>query len=468
LQYQNLRDYQALAIEQIRANWQAGYKKVLLHLDTGLGKTVIFTTLMKQALEKGVPSVMAVRGRQLVNQASERLFRENTPHGVTMANHALYRPWEKAQICSIDTIRSRGIYPDARLVVVDEGHLATSEPWHEFARRYPDAYWLTVTATPYVKKPLLHLADTVIRPIEFHEAVDAGYIVDCKYYAPSMPDLTGIKIQNGDYHKGQLEERVNTSKLVGDIVDTWKRYGCNLPTVCFAVSVRHSVEIVENFNRAGIPAAHVEASTKDRERKRIIADLINGNIKIISNVGVLCTGVDIPPLGCIIGARPTRSYPLYVQQLGRGTRPFKDKNNFIYLDHSGNVLRHGFISDQPKACIDGKPKRRVDYKTTKICKQCFMAFQSAYCPQCGRIITTQKAAVGPQQVDGELVEITAELTSYLQHLKIQREIRGYKPAWIWYKLRDRYGEAVADKHYPVRNRMRTLGGDEVRKLLGKK
>ena len=467
MEYATLRDYQQTALTQISESWRAGYRKVLVHMDTGLGKTVIFTTAMKRAFEAGNTSVMAVRGRALVNQASERLFRENTPHGVLMANHPLYRPWEKIQTCSIDTIRSRKIYPDAMLVVIDEGHLATSDPWHEFVAMYPNAYFIVVTATPYGPKPISHIVDTVVRPIEFKEAVERGYIVDAKYFVPSQPDLTGIKIQNGDYHKGELETRCNTNQLVGDIVKTWLKNSRGKATICFAVSIAHSLEIVAQFKKAGINAVHIEASTKDADRKAAIQGLENGTIKVISNVGILCVGVDIPCLRTIIMARPTRSYTLYIQQLGRGTRPFKDKDHFLVFDHAGNVIRHGFISDQPEANVEGIKKRRKNFKRTNICKICFMAFQSAYCPQCGKPQVVESKL--PDTVEGELVEIDQnDIKIYLQQLKNKQELMGYKRNWVWYKLRDKFGEYQADKHFPINRGVRSLNFKQVGEILNGK
>ena len=467
MHYAKLRDYQDTALTQVEESWRAGYRKVLIHMDTGLGKTVIFTTAMKWAFEKGYPSIMAVRGRSLVNQAAERLFKENVPHGVLMANHPLYRPWEKIQIASIDTIRSRGIYPEAKLVVIDEGDLATSDPWHEFTAKYPNAFFLVVTATPYGPKSIAHIVDTVVRPIEFHEAVERGYMVDARYYVPSQPDLTGIKIQNGDYHKGELEDRCNTGELVGDIVKTWLKNSRDKPTVCFAVSIAHSLEIVSKFKDAGINAIHIEASTKDENREKARRGLEDGSVKIVSNVGIWCRGKAIPCLRTIIMARPTRSYTLYVQQLGRGTRPYPGKDHFLVFDHAGNVIRHGFINDQPEACIDGRQKRKMNFKRTSICKICFMAFQSAYCPACGKPQVVESRL--PNTVEGELVEIkTDDIKTYLQQLKSRQQFNGYKKNWVWYKLRDKYGEYQADKHFPIKRGVCSLNLKQVEELLNGK
>ena len=137
-----------------------------------------------------------------------------------------------------------------------------------------------------------------------------------KYFAPSSPDLKGVRTQNGDYVTDQLEERMST--LTGDLVPHWVELAENRPTIAFAVNIKHSLNIVSQFNKAGIAAEHIEGDHSFDERMAAIERLKNGTIKILSNVGVLCTGVDMPFVSALLDARPTQSYNLYVQRAGRG------------------------------------------------------------------------------------------------------------------------------------------------------
>jgi hypothetical protein len=115
-----LRPYQEKALDEIRAHYGNGVKKVLLKLATGGGKTLCFCTILKSVHAKGLKGIMVVRGKALVDQASDRLSRENVPHGVHMANHWRRMPDEPIQVCSVDTLFRRKIVPKAHLVVVDE------------------------------------------------------------------------------------------------------------------------------------------------------------------------------------------------------------------------------------------------------------------------------------------------------------------------------------------------------------
>lgn len=147
-----LRDYQQSAIDQIRAAYARGTRRVLLHLATGAGKTLCFCHIMKSAADKNKKCVMIVRGRELVDQASDRLGRENVSHGVLMAGHWRQDFNSPVQVCSIDTLRSRKYIPDADLVVVDEAHLTGGASYAWILQEYRDrgAYILAVTATPHM------------------------------------------------------------------------------------------------------------------------------------------------------------------------------------------------------------------------------------------------------------------------------------------------------------------------------
>lgn len=455
-----LRDYQQKAVDEIRSHFSKGIKKVLLHLATGGGKTVVFTHILKGVISKNKKGIMIVRGRELVDQASQRLIRENTPHGVLMAGHWLYKPMEKIQVCSIDTLRSRKLKPEADLIVIDEAHLATSKSYVDFLSHYPDAFILAVTATPYGKS-LKHIADVVVKPISVNALIEQGYLVDARVFAPSNPDTSKVSVSRatGDFKENELNQLMDKSVLIGEIVDHWINLSQQRPTLCFAVTVAHSKHIVAMFNKAGIPAVHCDADTPEEERRDHVRSLQNGDIKIISNVGIFCVGVDLPWLGCIIMARPTKSYNLFIQQAGRGTRPFSGKSDFILLDHAGNTIRHGFITDERDANIsDSEGLLEKAPRGPLVCASCFAVFKSGPCPSCGSNQTaynTGKRSI--EQVDGQLREVKTltldqEIKRFIKQHKEIAKMKGYERprGWVYYRLLEKYGVEVAQKYMPKR------------------
>jgi len=462
------RDYQKLSIDLIREAWVYRSPKILLHMATGAGKTVIFSYILKNST---VPCAMIVRGRKLVDQASERLRREGVPHGVRMANHWNYRPKERIQICSVDTLGSRieqgeiiAFLKRCGLVVFDEVHLATSSLYIQILNELdPDCRILGVTATPFSPKGLAHIADKVVKPITMLELIQQGYLVPGRMFCPDLPDMSGITTQQGDYNQKQLGVKMDEMELVANIVDTWKKHGQNRSSLYFAVNVKHSKHIAEQFRKEGINAVHCDANTPDKERTEILKQHQSGVVKIIVNVNIFSIGVDIPWLQLIGMARPTKSLNLFIQQAGRGTRPFPEKNktDFILLDHAGNVARHGFITDEHDPILQPLKKRnkkeQEEYQKSIspiICMglACFYAYPAHLmeCPLCGTKKPDHTKILDPKS--GQLKEmksIPPEI-EFLGKLKQIQKAKGYKRGWLYHRMIDEFGKQVADKLVPKR------------------
>ena len=109
---------------------------------------------------------------------------------------------------------------------------------------------------------------------------------------------------------------------------------------------------------------------------------------------VLTEGWDMPAIGAIVLARPTKKMGLYRQMIGRGLRPAPGKTDCIVLDHSGAVFRHGFVEDPVEWTLD--PDRRATSKAHEArgargteaglleCSQCgAMRLGGQPCPHCG-------------------------------------------------------------------------------------
>lgn len=454
-----LRPYQEKALDLIRGEYSKQNKKVLLHLATGAGKTVIFCQILKSASAKGKKAIMVVRGRKLVNQASNRLEREGVSHGVMMAGHKKFRPHEKIQVCSIDTLLARDIKPEADIIVIDEAHLALSGGYKEFLMKYPNAYILSVTATPYNDQSLRHLADVVVSPISVKELIEQGHLAPPKYFTHNVPDLKGVKTTNTkdgkDYVQSQLEGVMDAPAIMGDIATTWLEKAKGRPTLAFCVSVAHSQHLAEYLNSMGIRAAHVDASSSDKERESFISMLENGELDILCNCGILCTGVDIPAVSAIILARPTKSKNLHIQQMGRGTRNSAGKSDFLVLDHAGNVLKHKFLTTEHEVNLDAKEKtKKIKVDGVKQCDVCFGVFEMGVkvCPYCGNEKETTLRTINT--VDGELKEIKPEdidpVEVFIKKMKEIQKARGYKRGWVYFQLVEKFGEETANKYMPKR------------------
>ncbi len=443
------RNYQLQGIDSIRDKFRTGTKKVLLWLATGAGKTFMFCKMVKESEARGNRAIIMVRGRKLVDQASQRLLREHVAHGVLMNKHWNFRPHLPVQVCSIDTLIARDLRPPAQLIIIDEAHLAVSEGYRQVLADYPDAFIVSVTATPWVDKGLRHIADTIVHPISMEELVGAGYLVPFRYFAPSEPDLRNVKISSStkDYVTDQLEIAMEAGSLTGNIVEHYKKLASDRPALCFAVNVHHSKTLTERFRAGNVRAEHCDADTSDSERNAIIHRLETGETKVVCNVGILSTGIDIPSVSCLIMARPTTSRNLFIQQAGRGTRTFSGKENCLLLDHAGNIQRHGLPTDETEVDLDGR-ERKSHLRKSKICEACFAVYRAPICPECGVESKEEKIIEPPEETEDELKELREADYVLREYRRLQREGKrsGKKPAWAMYALVNKFTFDVASKY----------------------
>lgn len=447
-----LRDYQIRAVSEIRSKFINGYKKVMLVAPVGSGKTVIFSHIMQRYAEQNRPCIMVVRGRQLVDQTSERL---TIDHGVLMANHPKFKKDALINICSIDTLNSRNIYPRAELVIIDEAHLATSKAYEKLAEHYTQSgsRILAVTATPYTKNSLAHVAEVIVEPVSMQQLIEAGHLVFGKYFVPSRINTKALKMKGGDYSEESSFDAMNSSTIYGSITEAYKMHLLDKPTVCFAVNKKHARNICEQFNQLGITCEVLTDENSLAERKIALEKLACGETKIIANVGILTTGVDMPWLLGIIMARPTVSVNLYIQMLGRGTRPYRDKNHFIVLDHANNYMRHGPIELERPCEISTEKRKEYTSKfsgdfTLIICESCYFAFKKEVgeCPHCRAVVPKKETKI--KVTNAEMVQAAVKIYHARTNIKSKaseliREAveKKYKFGWVYFRLKAIYAES---------------------------
>jgi DNA repair protein RadD len=445
----DLRPYQLLAKNLLREKFSQNIRRIINHSPTGTGKGLMMSDLVNSITSKGIPVLSVMAGRNIVFQTVKNYHKY---HGIVssiiMGNERGFNPNLLSQICSIDTLRSRDIdfVKNFRYIITDEAHMTNADRYQNFyAKLPPDAYHIGYTATPY---NYLTFWDDVIVPITPRQARDQGWLVPVIHYAPKdQINTSNIKMAAGEFNQTQLAEE--SSKITGDIVEHWKKFGENRPTVCFGVNKNHSQMIADAFNAVGIPARHLDESDSKDKRDQAIADVQSGKLKILCNVNIFSVGVDIPELSCAICARPTMSEIVYIQQLGRILRPCFNKYNAIILDHAGNIFRHGDVYEERKARIGGKKDRNTEKVIHVVtCEKCYAVRPrgNPICPQCGHV--NEKIDRFIEHVDGELSTITEvdlrflRIQKDLQHLTEQSNFMGWKPFAKYFKLYDKFGDDI--------------------------
>lgn len=456
----NLREYQIKAQDDLTQVAADGKRRLLLQAACGAGKTVIAAQIVRHATSNGRRVLFLAHRRELVNQAVEKLRAFGVDAATIMAGDC----WEKGKlvdVASIQTLHSWCVrrkhesLPQADLVVIDEcHHFSSAKTWQEVLDGYPDALLLGMTATPINRrgKGLGHFFDAMIKCPSIQSLTDSGHLVPARYYAPSIPDLKGLKIQAGDYSEKELAERVDKPQLVGDVPENWARVCPDRKTMVFATGIKHSIHIVEAFKAIGVKAAHVDGATPQDERDSIVKDFSDGDLQVLSNCAVFTEGTDIPAASCLIFARPTKSLLLYLQVAGRVLRPFPGKQNAIILDHAGAVFEHGQVAQEWDWQLDygngdakSATQRRAKLKKEILCQNCKMVYWGQLeCPSCqwkptikGKAINTYPGYL--QALDEiEQEKNGVDEKSWFRQLKHYAAEKGYKPGYAAVKFKDKF------------------------------
>ena len=464
----SLRPYQETGKQEIRRAMAAGKRNVLLQASCGAGKTIISADIVKSAIEKGSKVLFLVNRRDLVKQTVEKYTQYGLGEylGVIMAGEqsALDMP---VQIASLQTYGRRLNFEEpefnawfhkANLVIYDECHSCNAKTYKKIIDLYKGkAYIIGLSATPMRGdgSGLGEVFDTIIECIPTKELIEMGHLVPMVYYAPSKPDLERLRIIAGDYDKKELSERVNKPKLIGDIYDNWARLAYDRQTIIFATDVKHSKYIRDYFRGKGVSIEHIDAHTTDEEREEFYRNFENGDIQVMTNVGIATEGSDLPYVSAIVVARPTRVLGKWLQMAGRGARPSAGKKDCILLDHAGCVEAHGFIEDPICWTLDGKmpaakkvkKKEKKEPKpiTCEMCKHVFSIRKT--CPQCGFEVGDYGKKV--KDIQAELEEVgestkkekytTADKRRWWQMFEYERRRLGKSESWLKAQYRSKFG-----------------------------
>ena len=464
----DLREYQQKAYNELKQAAR-NHKRILLVLPTGSGKTVIAAHLIKNASDKMNHVLFKAHRKEIIDQTSEKLTRLEVDHGIIMADDKRKSLMSRVQVASVQTLIRRD-FPHANVIIVDEAHHTVAKSYRKILDHYPEAFIVGLTATPCRSdgKGLGDIYDVIVEGPSIAELTKLKYLVPTKVFAPSVPDLRKIKIVRGDYDERELDRRVNRPKMIGDIVEHWLKLGKGRKTVCFSASISHSVHITEAFQAAGVKAEHLDGETDKPKREQILERLRIGETEIVSNVGVLQEGWDMPEVSCIILARPTKSFGLYIQMCGRILRPFPGKEYALVLDHAGATYIHGFVHEEVKWSLDKNEKieDRVQEKKQLIirkpwkCTNCFHVNEGYYkfCDNCGLKPAVQGKA--PQMAEGDLIEIKkakrkkvyalGEKQEFYRMLLWYTRAKGHKDGYAAYIYQSKFGVMpVKVKHMDV-------------------
>lgn len=455
--------------------WDDGAQNVMAVSPTGSGKTRLAAAI---AAEHNGYGVAIAHRASLVSQISEAYAAESIPHRIIAQpavvnairkNHLekfgkqFVNPVAPWGVASVDTLINRdtkdAFFDRCSLVKVDEAHhCLLANKWGRAFHMFPNARGLLLTASPGradgkgLGRHADGIADALVLGQSMREAIDDGYLTDYEVYCPTPADLDlgDVPVSaNGDFNMQALQKAMAKSKtVVGDVVKTYLKRARGKLGLTFAVGVVEAEKLACAYRAAGVPAAVVSGDMSEEQRAPIFKAFAARELLQLVSVDLIGEGVDMPALECISFARPTASFPLYLQMWGRvlrvlmtpqiravwgsldkyqrlhyianSTKPFG-----LIFDHVGNMLRHKGPADKYVAwTLDRRNKRagsELGAIPMTICSACEQPFERLYiqCPYCGAAIPEPEPGLrmGPEAVDGDLYRVDP---AYLEEMR--REI----------------------------------------------
>lgn len=471
-----LRDYQLELFEKIFSKWAGRDRRLLVQSPTGSGKTILFSAVAQKFTQRGDSVLVLAHREELLLQAKEKL-ESVTGYEVGLIKSGYKSNRERLiQVASIQSFTRRKNWPNVGLVIVDEAHHSAANSYTKILEHYSDSYILGVTATP--ARPdgqgFKYIYDKLILGRSVRELIEAGHLCKFKLFAaPKTIITTSVKVTGREYNLAELAEAIDTSLIMGDLLETWRRYAQGKKTVVFAVDVKHSKAIAVAYQEANIPAEHLDGETPADERKAIIERFRQGKTLVLTNCGIFSEGFDLPSIEAIQCVRPTKSLILWLQMVGRALRPASGKEHAIIIDHTQNWFFHGLpdeerewnleptsLSGQQKHTLQcpecnhvflALPHERKPYKREwKPLHQEFKVYSKITCPNCQTQFEHEYTEGGeppPEreinndaeaQLEEIILEVNPEIILKIGKLKIQQIKNKYKPIWIFHKLIEAY------------------------------
>lgn len=412
-----------------------GWKKVCVTSPTGGGKTRIMGEIAYHYLSQEAKVVLYTNRTMLLEQTSNVFGGFGLDHGVRAPGHEDRRELN-FQISSIQTEGSRVLrrkvwnLHDADLVLIDEAHQQTGDVTQKILRQHLEAgaAYVGFTATPI---DLGNIYDHLVVAGTTSELRACGALVPCLHYGPDEPDLKHIgKVPLGqDLSEKQNRKAIMVPGIFGRVLEWFRKLNPDhKPTILFAPGVKESVWFAEQFEAAGISAAHIDGEnvwvggelvpSSRAIREEILSGSKSGDIKVVCNRFVLREGIDAPWLCHGIFATVFGALQSMLQSGGRLLRNDGKKGHVTLQDHGGNWWRHGSLNadrqwrlGETASMVSGLREERLRQKKDREpfrCPQCAKILSSMSCP-CGFQVTAGKKSRPVVQSDGTLKPMSGDI-----------------------------------------------------------
>jgi len=340
------------ALHYLELSRQEGFGRGMVVMATGVGKTYL-AAFDSQRFRR----VLFVAHREEILRQAYETFQMVVPaKPMGVFNAAEKNTTADIIFASVHTLgQARYLQPayfepdHFDYIVIDEFHHVAAQSYRRIVDYFKPRFLLGLTATPFRmdNQDIYEFCeDNVVYEINLHEAINKDYLVPFHYYGvyDDTTDYSKIDMVNGRYVSEQLEQALSAAARAELVLKRYREYKSQR-ALAFCSGIKHANFMTEMFRKNKVKAVAVHSGDGPYVMKReaAVKGLRSGDIEVIFSVDQFNEGVDIPEIDLVMFLRPTESYTVFLQQLGRGLRKAEGKTHLTVLDFIGNYKRAHWI-----------------------------------------------------------------------------------------------------------------------------
>jgi superfamily II DNA or RNA helicase len=348
-----MRRYQRFALDKILSSYLNQSKKGLVTLATGLGKTFIAGSFLREIFQiNPILNVLVLADKkELLLQFDKSIW---TCIPKTVATHILHESEKPAfnRGILLSTFQSfDGYYKNHQdiefdIVIVDEAHHAPADTFKAVIAKINPKYLLGLTATPFRKdqRSVIEIFGEPLVKYDVITAMQMGYLanVDYRIKNDNLDTDWIAKESRKGYTIRQLNKKIflpeRDEKICDSIIEYWN-FKKPKRGIVFCNSSLHAERIEKILRSSNFSARSLTTRVeKAEERAKRLRLFRKGEIKILTCYDMLNEGVDVPDVDFLVYLRVTHSRVVFLQQLGRGLR-YKEGKTLMVFDYVADLRR---------------------------------------------------------------------------------------------------------------------------------
>ncbi len=272
-----LFDYQEDMKERIEKALRL-HRSVMAQMPTGTGKTYLLTAVIDSFVSNNPKEkvwIVAHR-RELVSQIDETVRKF---HSYSASNTSSLLLSVKAMSIQWLMRHYDEIEEEPGMIVIDEAHHALAKTYKEMWKRFPNAKFLGLTATPcrLNGKGFTDLFDVLVQSWDVPEFISKGRLATYDFVSIKSDGVTQRLIDSlqkrgadGDYQNKEMDMLLNKKPSIERLYRSLEEFGKDRKGIVYAINISHANAIAEFYREHGIAAVAIDSKTPASERRMLI------------------------------------------------------------------------------------------------------------------------------------------------------------------------------------------------------